>query len=241
MRFSVIQIQLKNYYKVTFTRHPVDRLVSAYRNKFGEIETFQKRYGVNIVEKFRPKSEPRTGLGNDVTFSEFIEYLTDMKDLPRTKWDEHWSPMINLCQPCKVHYDGIGEYQVIKNRDHFFNTKFFNTKFFNTNFFNMNFLTHFVMCAVPTTRSLRFAIFSDIFENCQLKTLLNSQILQIVVFQNIIVAICGRHSKNFVLKMHKKCVKKFVLKKPQTKIVLKIISHKVILTKQISKKIKFRN
>ena len=104
--------QLKHYYKVTFVRHPVDRLVSAYRNKFGEIEKFQKRYGTKIVEKFRPTSKPRSGKGNDVSFSEFIESLIDQKDLPRDKWDEHWSPMVNLCQPCRVHYNGIGEYQV---------------------------------------------------------------------------------------------------------------------------------
>ena len=39
---------------------------------------------------------------------------------------------------------------------------------------------------VPTTRSLRFAIFWEIFENCQLKPLLNSKILHIVtVFDNM--------------------------------------------------------
>ena len=40
---------------------------------------------------------------------------------------------------------------------------------------------------VPTTKSLRFAIFWEIFENCQLKTLLNSKIVQIVtVFLKIL-------------------------------------------------------
>ena len=38
------------------------------------------------------------------------------------------------------------------------------------------------ICTVLTTRSLPFAIFWEIFENCQLKTLLNSKILQIVTF-----------------------------------------------------------
>jgi len=39
---------------------------------------------------------------------------------------------------------------------------------------------------MPTTSSLRFAIFWEIFENCQLKKLLNSKILQIVtVFDNM--------------------------------------------------------
>ena len=33
---------------------------------------------------------------------------------------------------------------------------------------------------VPTTKQLRFSIFSEIFKNFQLKTLLNSKILQIV-------------------------------------------------------------
>ena len=104
---------LKHYYKMAFVRHPIDRLVSAYRNKFGEIETFQSRFGVNIVEEFRPQSEMRTGLGNDVTFQEFVEYLYAQRNISREFWNEHWSPMVNLCQPCLVHFNGIGEYQVI--------------------------------------------------------------------------------------------------------------------------------
>jgi len=40
------------------------------------------------------------------------------------------------------------------------------------------------------TKSLRFAIFWEIYENCELKTLLNSKILQIVTgFENISVTI----------------------------------------------------
>ena len=103
---------LTHYHKVAFVRHPIDRLVSAYKNKFGEIESFQKRFGIDIIEQFRPSNQPRSGKGNDVKFSEFVEYLFSRAEVKREFWNEHWSPMYNLCQPCNVHYNYIGEFTV---------------------------------------------------------------------------------------------------------------------------------
>ncbi|KAG2466233.1 carbohydrate sulfotransferase 14 [Polypterus senegalus] len=101
-----INYRLKNYFKFLFVRDPMERLLSAYRNKFGEIPAYQKRYGVEIIKRYR-KNFGRTN-GDDVTFHEFLQYLVD-EDVERM--NEHWMPIYNLCQPCAVTYNFIGSYE----------------------------------------------------------------------------------------------------------------------------------
>lgn len=85
------------------------RLLSAYRNKFGEIESYQKKYGVEIIKRYRKGYIKDSNIaGDDVTFDEFVRYLLD-EDAERM--NEHWMPMYNLCQPCAVPYDFIGSYE----------------------------------------------------------------------------------------------------------------------------------
>ncbi|XP_053331149.1 carbohydrate sulfotransferase 14 [Spea bombifrons] len=101
-----IKYRLKHYFKFMFVRDPMERLLSAYRNKFGEMKEYQQRYGVEIVKRYRKHG--RDSAGDDVTFSEFLRYLLD-EDADRM--NEHWMPMYNLCQPCAVSYDFIGTHE----------------------------------------------------------------------------------------------------------------------------------
>ncbi|XP_048347963.1 carbohydrate sulfotransferase 14 [Sphaerodactylus townsendi] len=101
-----IRYRLKHYFKFIFVRDPMERLLSAYRNKFGEIKDYQLKYGVEIVKRYR--KNPGKTTGDDVTFSEFLRYLLD-EDVE--KMNEHWMPIYNLCQPCAVRYDFIGSYE----------------------------------------------------------------------------------------------------------------------------------
>ena len=50
-----VEFRLENYYKFMFVRSPSERVVSAYRNKFNEIEAFYKVYGKRIMDKFHPE------------------------------------------------------------------------------------------------------------------------------------------------------------------------------------------
>ena len=103
-----VEYRLQNYFKFMFVRHPLDRLLSAYRNKFGEhFAVFEKRYGVYIVKNFRP-NPPRAPKGDDVTFAEFLDYVASTAS---EKLNEHWSPYMDLCQPCHVSYDFVGYYE----------------------------------------------------------------------------------------------------------------------------------
>uniref|UniRef100_A0A3Q2YHY7 Carbohydrate sulfotransferase n=1 Tax=Hippocampus comes TaxID=109280 RepID=A0A3Q2YHY7_HIPCM len=84
-----IRYRLQHYFKFMFVREPMERLLSAYRNKFGEIESYQRKYGAEIVKRYR-KSRGGKGsrvAGDDVTFAEFVRYLLD-EDVERM--NEHW-------------------------------------------------------------------------------------------------------------------------------------------------------
>ncbi|NXF79744.1 CHSTE sulfotransferase, partial [Sclerurus mexicanus] len=110
MKPEEISYRLKHYYKFVFVRSPMERLLSAYRNKFGEIKEYQQKYGVEIVRRYRKNGG--NSAGNDVTFEEFLQYLLD-EDVERM--NEHWMPIYNLCQPCAVRYDFIGSYERLRD------------------------------------------------------------------------------------------------------------------------------
>ncbi len=103
-----IQYRLSTYYKFMFVRNPMERLLSAFRNKFGEdVGDYRKRYGPTIVKRYRPGTDD-SGKYDDITFEEFVRLLVDM-DV--NKMDPHWKPMHELCQPCAVHYDFVGSFE----------------------------------------------------------------------------------------------------------------------------------
>ncbi|KAF6129355.1 carbohydrate sulfotransferase 14 [Phyllostomus discolor] len=107
LRPEEIRYRLQHYFKFLFVRDPLERLLSAYRNKFGEIREYQQRYGAEIVRRYRAGAGPSPA-GDDVTFPEFLRYLVD-EDPERM--NEHWMPVYNLCQPCAVRYDFVGSYE----------------------------------------------------------------------------------------------------------------------------------
>ncbi|XP_007538120.1 carbohydrate sulfotransferase 14 [Erinaceus europaeus] len=107
LRPEEIRYRLQHYFKFLFVRDPLDRLLSAYRNKFGEIREYQRRYGAEIVRRYRVGAGPSPA-GDDVTFPEFLSFLAD-EDPERM--NEHWMPVYHLCQPCAVRYDFVGSYE----------------------------------------------------------------------------------------------------------------------------------
>ncbi|XP_044177025.1 carbohydrate sulfotransferase 14-like isoform X2 [Acropora millepora] len=107
-----IKQRLKEYYKFMFVREPLERLTSAYKDKFVRNNTsFHKRYGRRIVKKLR--KNPPVGLkGDDVTISEFFQYITESR---MEEMNEHWMPYHMLCQPCAVSYDFIGSFENLES------------------------------------------------------------------------------------------------------------------------------
>ncbi|KAJ1103932.1 hypothetical protein NDU88_001349 [Pleurodeles waltl] len=101
---------LKSYTKLMFARHPFERLVSAYRDKFlryRESEYYTKTMAQWIKSTVN-KSKNSTG---PVTFLEFVHFV--LGENPKNS-DIHWRPMSSLCDPCNIHYDIIGKFQNLK-------------------------------------------------------------------------------------------------------------------------------
>lgn len=112
-----IRLRLETYTKFFFVRNPMERLVSAFRNKLeketNSSSTFRKVFGVEILRKFRKQQIRLSSSGNGVTFSEFVRFLLDKKFRRRESFNEHWAPFTDLCHPCIIPYDYIGKYETL--------------------------------------------------------------------------------------------------------------------------------
>lgn len=99
-----------------FVRNPIERLVSAYRNKIEHPntdnpseQTIWDDIRSMILQQYRGINE-----NTDPpypTFSEFVKFLgdSDLADM-----NEHYKPMTALCQPCAVHYHYIGNFATLR-------------------------------------------------------------------------------------------------------------------------------
>ncbi|XP_035237991.1 carbohydrate sulfotransferase 11-like [Anguilla anguilla] len=112
-----INRRLRTYLKFVFVREPLERLVSAYRNKFTRSynTAFHKRYGTKIVRRHRADPRPEAlDRGDDVSFREFVYYLVDPRTQREEPFNEHWERVHALCHPCLIHYDLVGKYETLE-------------------------------------------------------------------------------------------------------------------------------
>ena len=102
---------LRTYFKFLVVRHPLDRLVSAYRDKFVKRQASFLNEAVQIRILFRSKfSESKKRY---VTFEEFVRYVltTGMRNVTQ---NQHWATYEDLCQPCFIKYDYIGNLETME-------------------------------------------------------------------------------------------------------------------------------
>ncbi|XP_065889096.1 carbohydrate sulfotransferase 14-like [Dysidea avara] len=105
--------KLDSYFKFVMTRNPLERILSAYRNKFEHHPISKNISGVfdeakiEMIKINRPymyAKWERSGRTLKVfpTFNEFIHYLGSHSyyDL-----DPHFRPLQYICHPCVFHYD----------------------------------------------------------------------------------------------------------------------------------------
>ncbi|XP_006820968.1 carbohydrate sulfotransferase 14-like [Saccoglossus kowalevskii] len=120
-----IKHRLSSYVKFMFVREPMERIFSAWYDKF--VNGFQKDeyehlLGPRIVGKIRPCPHHRNCAKEilssrhpnmNITFTEFSRYLLEIvTDIE--KEDMHWNPYYYHCDPCFIKYDFIGHYETIK-------------------------------------------------------------------------------------------------------------------------------
>ena len=94
-------------------RNPLERLLSAYRNKiepqldFERRHTFPEKVKMFILQCFRQGAVREWMEGNHSTpiSPTFAEFLRFMNMYPLNQYNEHFMPSLRLCSPCAVHYD----------------------------------------------------------------------------------------------------------------------------------------
>ncbi|XP_066915123.1 carbohydrate sulfotransferase 11-like isoform X2 [Clytia hemisphaerica] len=108
-------LKTMQYFNFIIVRHPLERLVSGYRNKIEKPFTpyFQKKDGSQMLRLSRKGlSEAEYRAGKGVTFHEYINYIIKT---PMRKIDEHFGGMIGLCHICNVKYDFIADMSTLYN------------------------------------------------------------------------------------------------------------------------------
>uniref|UniRef100_UPI00358E5514 carbohydrate sulfotransferase 8 n=1 Tax=Myxine glutinosa TaxID=7769 RepID=UPI00358E5514 len=108
-----IERRLRTYTKVLFVREPLERLVSAFRDKLQRPNPYYgPLYGRAILARYRNNAS-RSALhsGTGVTFREFLRFLLD-PHRPLAP-DVHWEPAARLCHPCYITYDFIGHFEAL--------------------------------------------------------------------------------------------------------------------------------
>ncbi|CAM9793963.1 unnamed protein product, partial [Lampetra planeri] len=106
--------RLATYTKVLFVREPLERLVSAFRDKLERPNPYyQPLFGRAILARYRANaSREALRSGEGVTFREFLRYLLD----PRRPlgMDIHWEAATRLCHPCAISYDFVGKFEELE-------------------------------------------------------------------------------------------------------------------------------
>ncbi|KAK4312897.1 hypothetical protein Pmani_015721 [Petrolisthes manimaculis] len=109
------QHKSSDYMKVVMVREPLERLLSAYRNRIQDqsINSFQARhFGPIILQATRDVRYSKQSLFHVngtlkivPTFHEFVQYLVE-KLVPQ-EYDPHWKPIHLLCSLCNLNYTDI--------------------------------------------------------------------------------------------------------------------------------------
>lgn len=107
--------RMKNYYSFLFTRHPFERMFSAYRDKIlsGKDFYLYNRYNKIILKMIR-KEKFNSENSTPASLTEFIQYIIQIHDSGMAfKMNPHWRPVTLLCSVCKMNYTMIGKMKTL--------------------------------------------------------------------------------------------------------------------------------
>ena len=108
--------RLNNYFKFVVVRNPLERLLSAYRNKIlrNEAEALLfKRLSADVVRKYRrpdPSTSNSTTNSQHPTFPEFIDYINSQSV---NELDDHFQPISDICHPCFIKYHFYANFKLL--------------------------------------------------------------------------------------------------------------------------------
>lgn len=110
LAFQSVEVlqRLQNYTKFVFVRDPLQRLVSAYIDKFvsdtRSARLFQKYIGSRIQQSYREDNEQISDIGSGTSFPELAKYIIESSKKSVNGRQDHWEQIVRICQPCKARY-----------------------------------------------------------------------------------------------------------------------------------------
>ena len=100
--------RLDTYYSFMVVRHPFDRLLSAYKDKFGKKAqqnfAMKMQYKDIILTRFPSIAKIDKHKEIRITLDQFFELIVYEKD---EFWNRHWESSISTCNPCMMRYDSV--------------------------------------------------------------------------------------------------------------------------------------
>ena len=107
------KLESKEYLKFLIVRHPFDRLLSAYKNKFID-EIYSPPLYKEIISKLQHRKMANISSEERPTWEEFVSYLPENKSKDNSHSNNiHWRRQVDLCYPCQVKYDLVMKLETI--------------------------------------------------------------------------------------------------------------------------------
>lgn len=93
--------RMKTYWKVAILRNPLERLVSAYRDKIigKNRKPHEQEWSSEIMEMYNV---------SEVNFETYLQWIVDK---PNKLLNEHFTPLFILTNPCIVRYSYYGNFK----------------------------------------------------------------------------------------------------------------------------------
>jgi hypothetical protein len=119
--------RLKTYYKIMILRDPLERMMSAYKDKLEVPLSSDKRlkdHNKGDVARFLSPDDHKLVLkevvskGNAVPYVSFTDFMTYLSREKLSNLDQHFMPMYHLCNPCAVNYTFYGNFHSLTDDIH---------------------------------------------------------------------------------------------------------------------------
>ena len=118
----IFALTYRSYFKFMFIRHPPERVLSAYRNKIEHPlitdpleQSIWDEVRYTVLNSYRIKFNKKIAAGESDVYPTFAEFLHFLYDSDVVSMNEHYKPMVELCQPCAIKYNFIGNFASLRS------------------------------------------------------------------------------------------------------------------------------
>ena len=106
-----IEYRLRNYLKFIVVRHPFDRLLSTYNEKFGLVKVNYAPSYMNLITKHFGSDFGKDSRGRPlISFEQFLELVATERNRFA---NVHWKNYFDYCHPCSITYDHVIRFETL--------------------------------------------------------------------------------------------------------------------------------